>query len=74
VFFEVRSSVAVVEIMVDLIGDGLGGEAMGGTDLRRLRGLSFTPGRQGSFSLQLRVLDANGCTDTTGVARTVLVR
>lgn len=61
-------------IDLDLLGDGMVEQRIYADDLRDLAAMYLRPQRIGRFQLQIRIADANGCTDVTGVAREVRVQ
>lgn len=59
---------------LDLLGDGQPGQRIYADDLRDVAALYLRPRVAGRFQLQLQAFDADGCGDTTGVAREVRVQ
>lgn len=64
----------VTVFSVDLIGDGRPAVTMTGRDLRGASTLTFIPTRRGTYQLEVRIVDVNGRTATTGAVRRVTVR
>jgi hypothetical protein len=67
--------VPVVELVVDLVGDGVEAPVtVRGDDLRPVSALRFWPLVAGTFSVELRATDACGRIGITGLRRDVVVR
>jgi hypothetical protein len=75
VTFSVASARPIVRLEVDPLGDGLPAvTVVQGDDLRPVLALAFAPAVRGTFSVQVRAIDAAGCTGATGLRRDVVVR
>lgn len=74
VTFSVASTRPVVRLEVDPLGDGLPAPTVvRGEDLRPVLALAFRPTARGTFSVQVRAVDADGCEGATGLRRDLVV-
>ena len=73
VYFRIDHDRPVIEVRVDLVGDGQDGWTLMCSDGRLVGAMYFRPQVAGTFSLHLYARDAEGQKDATGMTRTVMV-